>query len=101
MARLRTLIESRPYQIRVPDQSLIAARAEDGSYAFVYIPTGQPVAIDLSILSGSTVAAGWYDPREGTFSRLGELAATGARKFMPPSSGRGHDWVLVLDDATK
>jgi len=28
---------------------------------------------------------------------IGAYPSTGLQTFTPPSSGRGHDWVLVLD----
>jgi hypothetical protein len=30
-----------------------------------------------------------------------KFPARETRKFKPPSSGRGNDWILVLDDASK
>jgi hypothetical protein len=113
MAHLRALIESRPYLDRVPDQAMIAAgqgtradhvratRGQDGAYAFVYIPTGKPATIDMEAISGEIARAWWYDPREGAATLIGEMPAAGTRTFTPPSSGRGHDWVLVLDDASR
>src|SRR5689334_7980680 len=65
----RRLIESRPFLMRVPDQSLIewgqgegadhaqATRGEDNSYAFIYLPTGRPIEVDLNKLSGKRVRA--------------------------------------------
>lgn len=111
MRHARALLESRPFLARVPDQGVLvseagsgpdharATRGEDGGYAFVYLPTGRAVTVDLSTLSGSAVAAWWFDPRTGTASRIGERAAGGEETFRPPSSGVGHDWVLTLDDA--
>ena len=79
-----------------------ATSSEDGSYAFVYVPTGrQAVTIATHIIFGNMVRAWWYDPREGTAAAIGEFANTREREFTPPSSGRGHDWVLVLDDAAR
>ena len=114
MRHVRTLIESRPMLIRVPDQSLIvgdplettdriqAARASDGSYAFVYTASGKPVTINMQKVSGTTVQAYWYDPRNGTSKPMGRFANdTKTRKFTPPSSGPGNDWVLVLEDSSK
>ena len=55
MRHLRTLIESRPMPVRIPDQSMLvsdpmatteriqATRASDGSYAFVYSASGRPI----------------------------------------------------------
>jgi len=112
MQHVRKLIESRPMLLRIPDQDLIAAgqgegidhiqatRASDGSYAFVYLPTGKPVTARMGKLAGE-VRAWWFDPREGTATGIGRYPNTGERTFTPPSSGRGNDWVLVLDEAAK
>ena len=113
MQHARCLLESRPFLIRVPDQSIIAegqgegpdhvqaTRGADGSYAFVYIPTGKHVTVNMNKISGSNVRAFWYDPRKGTSSAIGEFPTTGTKQFSPASCGRGNDWVLVLDDASK
>ncbi len=113
MQHLRWLIESRPMLLRVPDQSLIggdvgrtidrvqATRASDGSYAFIYIAAGRPVTIRTDKLSGRELLAWWYDPRTGRATRIGRLEKSPTRQFVPPSTGRGNDWVLVLDDAAK
>ena len=113
MQHLRNLIESRPMLIRIPDQSLIegnamrttdrvqATRSSDGSYAFVYIASGKPVTIRTDKLSGGTIKAYWFDPRKGTSRVIETFARAKRRRFKPPSSGEGNDWVLVLDDAAK
>ncbi len=112
MQHVRALFESRPFSKLVPDQSLIvsgqgrgmhhmrAARAHDGSFAFVYVPTGRPVGADLGKIAGERVIANWYDPRDGKWWRTGDFRPGGTRQFTPLSSGRGNDWVLVLDAAT-
>jgi Protein of unknown function (DUF4038)/Putative collagen-binding domain of a collagenase len=113
MQYARALIESRPFLIRIPDQSLVvsgvgtgtdhiqATRSEDGSYAFVYSASGQPFTVDLEKLSGQKVRASWYDPRRGTNEMIETLARRGQHEFRPPSHGHGHDWVLVLDDISR
>ncbi|QEH32049.1 Putative endoglucanase [Aquisphaera giovannonii] len=110
MQHLRALVESRPVLARVPDQSLLASdagrgtnhvqatRAEDGSYAFVYSASGEPFTVDLGKLSGGRLRACWFDPRDGTSRSIGSLDRKGRKEFHPPSVGKGHDWVLVLDD---
>lgn len=110
MAHLRALLESRPYLTRLPDQALIAAgqgrgadhmraaRAEDGAYALIYSATGAPITVNMPLLSGQTATAWWYDPRSGVATRIGTAPTTGTQTFTPPSSGRGNDWVLALDD---
>lgn len=111
MQHVRRLIESRPFLTRVPDQSLIAAgqgaegdhvqatRGED--YLFVYLPIGSPFTLQLGAISGKQVVAHWFDPREGKAHLTGTFPNQGQRAFTPPTSGRGQDWVLVVDDAAK
>jgi len=118
MQYLRALIESRPMLARIPDQWLLvndpmgttdriqACRASDGSYAFIYTATGTKLRIRIvdriyEKLSGTTIKAYWYDPRLGTSTHIEDFPKTESRTFTPPSSGRGNDWVLVLDDAAK
>jgi len=109
MRHVRALVESRPFLVRVPDQSMIvgevpggidhvsATRASDGSYAFVFAPSGAPVAVNMTKLSGATVRAWWFDPRLGVSEQVAEFPARGERGFEPPS---GDDWILALDDAS-
>jgi hypothetical protein len=113
MAHVKSLMLSRPYLTRIPDQSIIASeigagdghvqatRDSQGSYAFVYTPLGRPVTVDLEKLSGKKVKAWWYDPRHGTAKEIGVFDKKGNREFKPPVHGKGNDWVLVLDDASK
>src|SRR5262249_34210018 len=109
----RRLLESRPFLSRIPDRSLIASdpgkgtdhiqatRDESGSYALIYTASGKSVTVDLSKLSGTQVRAHWYDPRRGTALLIGQMGRDGKREFKPPSAGKGHDWVLVLDEMAK
>jgi len=111
---IRYLIESRPMLERMPDQSLIAGdvsrraverfeamRGADGSYAFIYIPSGKPsVTVNTGKLSGATIRAWWYDPRTGDAAHIEDFAKVASRQFTPPASPQGGDWVLVLDDAS-
>ncbi|MBN2270599.1 MAG: glycoside hydrolase family 140 protein [Sedimentisphaerales bacterium] len=123
MQHLRRLMESRPIQRLVPDQSILRSDAgdtrKDASYcavlrsiepgcAMVYCAKGLPFAIDLSKISGATLNAWWYSPRDGLpysteFEQIQTPFATlhtkGTHTFTPPSTGQNQDWVLILDDA--
>jgi hypothetical protein len=113
MQHARKLLESRPFLSRIPDQSLLASdpskgtdhvqatRGDDGSYAFIYAASGKPFTVDLGKFSGKELKVYWYDPRRGTAQSAGTIARDGKREFTPPSSGKGNDWVLVLDDAAR
>jgi hypothetical protein len=112
----RWLLESRPYESRVPDQSLLKSdnsrpedhvrctRCADRSYAMVYIPSSQRVTIDLAKVAapGGRIVGWWYNPRTGEATRAGEHANEGTREFYTPNTDQtGRDWVLVLDDARR
>jgi hypothetical protein len=106
----RRLMESRPFFSRVPDQSMIvpsyfpetdyvvATRGE--GYAFVYFPTGWSAGIQLDKIGAGKINAYWYDPRNGETKLIETISGKGTRKFTPPTSGRGNDWILILDDAS-
>jgi hypothetical protein len=107
----RRLIESRPFLSRVPDQSLIVpsyfpetdyvvATRGDG-YAFIYFPTGWSAEIQLDKVGAKSITAYWFDPRTGEAKLIETIQGNGVKKFTPPTSGRGNDWILVLDDASR
>ena len=110
MKHLRWLIESRPMLDRIPDQSLVkdalgandriqATRGKD--YVFVYTSQGKPISVNLGKISGKEVSAFWYNPKNGETKDDTRFENAGQKTLTPPSSGYGHDWVLVIDDASK
>jgi hypothetical protein len=108
MQYLRTLLESRPFVERVPDQSLLATpagaaeshiratRAADSSYAFFYLPVREALTVNLNRLGGRGMFAWWYNPRTGEATSIGAVHHLNQVSFTPPVDGS--DWVLVLDD---
>ena len=110
---MRTMLEERDWSLLLPDQSLLAAdalegaahiraaRAADGSYAYVYMPYGHAVDVDLTRMAPARVRARWFNPRTGTYIDAGEHATAGPATFDPPGHvTRGNDWVLVLERTT-
>ncbi len=107
---LKNLMLSKPYFNRIPDQSMIldtqaedenfviATRDASGKYAFIYFPTGKTINIDLSTIGKKKLTATWYDPRTGvTLPYSSKKLVRGKNNVMPPSSGRGQDWVLIVE----
>jgi hypothetical protein len=80
---------------------LVATRDSEGSYAMVYSPAGRPFKVRMGAVSGNTVKAWWYNPRNGQAEAIGEFPNRGEREFSPPDKGEHLDWVLVLDDASR
>lgn len=111
MALVRKLMESRPFERLRPDASLLndknehiynyvsLSRAEDGSFAMLYTPTGRPLDVNLQRLSPGRVRASWFDPRTGGAFVEGSYESVGTHMFVPPvkQMGDGNDFVLVLD----
>jgi len=111
MKYVRNLMESFPLTDRIADQSLIiennntpaeriqATRGKD--YLLVYSCTGRPFTVLMEKIDGAILQGHWYDPRSGKTTPIDSVANKGTQKFIPPSSGYGKDWVLVLYDASK
>ena len=78
-----------------------STRDETGTYAMVYAPVGRMFRVRMSVITGATVKAWWFNPRNGTATAIGTFPNTGERDFTPPDPGEMLDWVLVLDDAAK
>ena len=110
MMYVKNLILSHPLLDRIPDQSIIAennlvsseriqaTRGKD--YIFIYTSEGKPFTVNPGKISGTSLNAYWYDPRTGK-SKDAMTIAKGSKKFTPPSSGYGQDWILIIDDASK
>ena len=106
MRHARKLMESRPYFERRPAQEMVVddgtvnahvAACRGERYAFVYSPLGLPLTVNLGFLPGQVVKFAWYDTRTGELFPQSVLPNRGVGRFVPPTQGRGQDWVLVLD----
>lgn len=109
MRYVRKIFENRPFHLLVPDQSVVlgnnskdslhvrAAVASDKSFMLVYASVGQELNINLSEMENGVVAW-WYNPRNGKSKKIGKIKNENSNQFVPPTSGRGNDWLLVLDD---
>ncbi|MEX0987779.1 MAG: glycoside hydrolase family 140 protein [Bacteroidales bacterium] len=112
LRHINKLMRARAFHLLVPDQSIIfgpvpdgkehirAAIAANNSFMLVYLSVGQKVKVNMHKLNNQVMAS-WYDTREGTVTKIGEYDNTGIVEFVPPTSGRGEDWMLVLDDRTR
>jgi hypothetical protein len=112
MQHLRSLIESRPYLSRIPDQAMIVSDVGTASsriqatrdikhrYGFVYSAAGRPFALDMSKMAAPPIHLYWFDPRTGVANAVGTVPAQKITEFTPPTSGENNDWVLVLDAAS-
>ena len=117
MIYLKQLMESRCFFGRKPARYLIvsgegtggdhAVATQGKDFALIYLPTGRPVGVRIKNIA-SAVKAWWYNPRNGKARLIGEYKNEAEHAFSPPPlsdklawlrTGRGCDWVLVIDDA--
>ena len=117
---LKNLILSRPFFNRRPANDIIIDGEGTGAdhcvatlgkrYAFIYLPTGRPIKVQLNKIGNDSIRAWWYNPRNGGADMIGYFKSTETPVFSAPGiskelswlkTGRGCDWVLVLDDVTK
>jgi hypothetical protein len=76
---------------------VIGTRDIEGSYAMIYFPTGQERTLSLSSLKGTEFTVWWFDPRTGNSFSNDVMEKTEELLVKPPTSGKGNDWILVLD----
>lgn len=113
MGYMRRMFEKRNWQKLVMNQAVIvgenpegveykmAAVSSDHDFLMVYLPFGRPTTVDLSAVKASQLRGWWFNPRDGYTIPLGEMANTGKKEFTPTSVGRGSDWLLIIDDASR
>jgi hypothetical protein len=106
MSHVKKLMMSYDQAERVPDQSVIvennfpaaeriqATRGKD--YIMVYSAAGRPFTVKADKLKGTATKAYWFNPRTGSSEDAESADSKQGKKFTPPSSGYGQDWVLVL-----
>ncbi len=56
--------------------------------------------VRVNAIRSRRVQATWFDPRYGVTEPIHTTDTPSFQTFVPPTSGRGCDWLLVLDDAT-
>ena len=111
MQHVRALMESVAFPNMAPDQELItsangtarektyiaALRDEAGAFAFVYLPQGGTVSVDLAKLKpDASFKVRWFDPRTGAYKEGHDRDGGAPADFEAPSSGENQDWVLTL-----
>ncbi len=109
---LRKLMESRPMLNRVSGEALVSSgqgaksehieafRDEQKRYAMIYLPVGKTITVSAANLPAQMIFW-WFNPKDGSAKKLGEINTKDKLEFTPPTTGVGNDWVLVIDDAAK
>jgi len=76
----------------------VTARTSDGQTILAYVPNGSATTLTLDLgkiaSTRNEAKCWWFNPRDGSSSRIGNFANSGNRQFTPPDA---NDWVLVVD----
>ncbi len=118
MRNFRNFFSAVKWHTLVPDFSVVwegqgnprgqdfvsCARNPEGTLALVYLPrqrflnlpTIRTVTVDSRTLTGTTIAAWWFDPRSGRVASAGTIARGAKRSFRTLTSD---DWILGLGEA--
>ena len=101
MQYMKKLIVDYQLQDRFPVNNLLqnnpgganhCTACKGNGYIMIYIPNGVPIELVSTV---TLKEYHWFNPRNGeTLKESGNIGKLG--KFVPPSAGRGQDWVLVL-----
>ncbi len=113
MGHLKKLFVARPFHRLVPNQEMIvsgpshggakirASVSEDGAYAIIYSPRGEAFTLDQSAIKARGIRSIWYDPRYGISHVVHSGNTFAIQTYQPPTQGKGHDWILILEDPAK
>ena len=108
MGFLRQLFESCHFESLIPANELLfdavltgggrtlAMRAADHSVFLVYTPYGEPFGFSLSG-NFERYRASWFNPKYNTRHSFIQTGTGSLQTYVPPTSGRGNDWMLLLE----
>ena len=109
MGYLRTLMEKLDFSHLAPANEYIvsnphtacgpvmALKHEAEDWFAVYTPDGSPVELDQSWMRDRAYEASWFCPAYNTTYPLHRPSDNAAfQTYVPPTNGRGCDWVLLL-----
>ncbi len=108
MIHARRLMESYDFFSRTPAPEIIATPQTTPSdaavavrgkgYAFVYLPGGNKTEVSAEKIPGAgRLKLYWFDPRTGEKTFIESIPAKGTYTANPQTSGRGCDWVLIME----
>ncbi len=73
---------------------IVAAKTEE--IALFYSPEGRSFLVNFQVSGMEKQKAFWFDPRKGTYEKQENPGKSGPFFFVPPTSGEGQDWLLLV-----
>lgn len=110
---MKQMFETRDWQRLIPDQSIffsenpeneqynVGSVTSSGDLLIAYLPYGKETTIKTLKLNAPKLTAWLFNPRDGRSISLGSFENTGTKIIKPHSEGRGSDWVVIIEDASK
>jgi hypothetical protein len=118
LRHIETLLYSRPYLQRIPDQSLVlsgqgndvagriqatrdgAPGKNDASYIMAYLSSPKTVTLKTSAIAASKLNAYWFDPETGLSEAI-QMNFRNPGSYTLEKRPRGQDGVILIEDASK
>lgn len=61
------------------------------------LPRGESFSVDRRMFKPQHLKESWFDPRYGCTYDLHTTNTLSFQTYVPPTSGRGNDWILVIE----
>ena len=70
---------------------------QGNGFALVYFPNGETATLNFTPVSKKNeLSLSWMNPRTGEIKQTGTVKRENKQEIVPPASGRGNDWVLIV-----
>lgn len=93
------LVDANAYLTDAPasgGERVLARISREYSRMLVYSPYGKRFQVDCSWAAGKSMHQYWFNCKYGVTTHILTTACGSIQTFVPPSEGRGCDWVLIL-----
>ena len=95
-----SLVSAEDFLFDAPDRGgerVLARISRDKSRMLIYSPYGRQFGVDCSWAIGKPLRQSWFECKYGTTTMLHTSACGSLQTFVPPTEGRGCDWILILE----
>lgn len=94
------LVAAQEYLFDAPDhggERVLARISADHRHMLVYSPYGCRFGVDASWAKGKPLRQSWFECKYGVTTHLHTSACGSMQTFVPPTKGKGCDWILILE----
>ena len=94
------LVSAQDYLFDAPSsggERVLARLSRDHIRMLVYSPYGRRFGVDCSWARERRIKQSWFECKYGVTTDLHTSACGSLQTFVPPTEGRGNDWILILE----